>query len=162
MSTKATFGPEEAQSESDRHLKPSRRWSLSLKFAALMIMGVAILVGVVPFMPIYDPYTQNLGGVTSAKRTALLPEIPAIAEIIPGYEMASWYGMHAPAGTSPAIVTKLHDAVVKLLRTPESLDRLHKGGFDSEGTSPTEFGTKIQNDIVKFSKLVAETGMTTS
>jgi len=101
-------------------------------------------------------------GVTSAKRTTLLPDIPAIAEIIPGYEMAAWYGMHAPSGTSPAIVTKLHDAVVKLLRTPESLDRLHKGGFDSEGTSPTEFGTKIQNDIVKFSKLVAETGMTTS
>jgi len=64
MSTKATFDPE-AQSEKDRQLKPSRRWSFSLKFAALLIIGVAILVGVVPFMPSYDPYTQNLGAGTA-------------------------------------------------------------------------------------------------
>ena len=98
-------------------------------------------------------------GVTSAKRSPLLPEVPAIAETVPGYEATNWYGMLAPAGTPRAIVTKLNDQVRETLGTPEMADAIKKQGAQPEGGTPDAFGQYLRTEIAKWSKVIKATGL---
>ncbi len=97
--------------------------------------------------------------VTSAKRSLTTPELPTIAEGgLPGFEAITWYGMAAPAGTPPAIVRKLNAEVVKLLHLPDVRDRLLATGTEAAGTSPAEFAAYIKSEIVKWAKVIKESG----
>ena len=97
--------------------------------------------------------------VTSAKRSVTTPELPTISEAgLPGFEAITWYGMAAPAGTPPAIVKKLNSEVVKLLRLPEVKERLLATGTEASGTTPEEFATYIKSEIVKWAKVIKESG----
>ena len=79
-------------------------------------------------------------GVTTATRSALLPEVPTLAEAgIPGYEFAGWYGMLGPAGLPPAIATAMHAAIVQALQDATVKDRLLKIGADLGALGPAEF-----------------------
>jgi tripartite-type tricarboxylate transporter receptor subunit TctC len=100
-------------------------------------------------------------GVTSAKRAAAAPDIPTIAEAgVPGYEAVQWFGLLAPAGTSPAIVKKLHAAVVQALADPIVNKRFTDGGADpTPSASPAEFGALIHTEIKKWSRVVREAGV---
>jgi len=97
--------------------------------------------------------------VTSAKRSVTTPELPTISEAgLPGFEAITWYGMAAPAGTPPAIIKKLNGEVVKLLRLPEVKERLLATGTEASGTTPEEFATYIKSEIVKWAKVIKESG----
>ncbi len=97
--------------------------------------------------------------VTSAKRSLTMPELPTIAEAaLPGFEAITWYGMAAPAGTPKAIVTRLNSEVVKLLHMPEVKERLLATGTEASGTTPEEFATYIKSEIVKWAKVIKESG----
>lgn len=109
------------------------------------------------------PYIQNgkLRGlaVTTLKRSSALPELPAVADGLPGYEVDSWYGVMAPAGTPKDIVNRVRDELVKNLRTPETLERLRQGGLDPVGSTPAEYAAKIREDLARWAKLVKSTGI---
>jgi tripartite-type tricarboxylate transporter receptor subunit TctC len=92
-------------------------------------------------------------GVTSLKRSALLPEIPAIAEILPGYEVLTWNGVVAPAGTPPAIIEKLHKAMQAALADKDVIARLEELGLETAIASPDEFSAYIRQQIDAFAKL---------
>jgi hypothetical protein len=97
--------------------------------------------------------------VTSAKRSVTTPELPTISEAgLPGFEAITWYGMAAPAGTSPAIIKKLNNEVVKLLHLPDVRERLLATGTEAAGTTPEEFATYIKSEIVKWAKVVKASG----
>ena len=97
--------------------------------------------------------------VTSARRSLTTPELPTIAESgLPGFEAITWYGMAAPAGTPPVIVRKLNTAVVKLLHLPDVRERLLATGTEASGTTPEEFAAYIKSEIVKWAKVVRESG----
>jgi tripartite-type tricarboxylate transporter receptor subunit TctC len=96
--------------------------------------------------------------VTSSKRNPRL-NVPALAETVPGYEAEAWYGLLAPAKTSPAIVSKLHEEVVKALRTTDLSDRLKTQGLDPVGSTPQEFHSYMQRDIAKWTKVVKAAGV---
>ena len=97
--------------------------------------------------------------VTMAHRTALLPEIPTIAEAgLPGYEANNWYGFLVPAKTPQPIVRKLHDAIVRVLNMPDVKDSLFRQGLDASPSTPEEFTAYIKSETAKWAKVVKLSG----
>jgi tripartite-type tricarboxylate transporter receptor subunit TctC len=98
--------------------------------------------------------------VTSVKRSIAAPEMPTIAEAgVPGYSHSSWVGMAAPAKVTPAIVTRLHGEVVKIVYMPEVKKMLMREGLESLGNSPQEFAANLKAEIEKWRKVVAAAGI---
>ena len=98
-------------------------------------------------------------GVTSARRSQSLPEVPTIAEAgVKGYEVSTWYGVLAPAKTPKAIVTRLHGEIVKLIAVPDTRDKLLSQGFEPVGGTPDEFAAYIKSEIAKWEAAVRESG----
>ena len=98
--------------------------------------------------------------VTTATRSALYPDIPTVAETLPGFEAINWAGMVAPAGTPPAIVDKINGALVRMLRDADVKERLAREGADGVGSTPEQFAAFIRNEIAKWTRVVKETGAT--
>jgi tripartite-type tricarboxylate transporter receptor subunit TctC len=93
-------------------------------------------------------------GVTSAKRTPLAPDQPAIAEELPGYELIAWFALVAPAKTAPDVVQKLHGASVNALGKPDVKERFATIGVDVAPQGPAELAKFIQSEIAHWAKLV--------
>ena len=99
--------------------------------------------------------------VTGGKRSAVLPDLPTIAESgVPGYEMLNWLGLFAPANTPRAIVEKLNEAVLRVAGSPEVRDRLNAAGAEPSPLPTEEFAAFVKKEIEKWGKVVAATGMT--
>lgn len=99
--------------------------------------------------------------VTTPKRASLMPELPTMAEAgLPGFEVTSWFGLLAPAGTPAAIVSRLNAESVKVLALPEVAGALKKLGFDVVGGTPEQFAGHIKREVEKFTKLAKATGIT--
>jgi tripartite-type tricarboxylate transporter receptor subunit TctC len=97
--------------------------------------------------------------VTSAKRSAVLPDVPTVAESgMPGYESTTWYGFLGPAGLPKDIVAKLNSAIVAAVGTKEMRDRYVALGSDPETSTPEQFAAYLRNDIVSWSKVVKASG----
>jgi tripartite-type tricarboxylate transporter receptor subunit TctC len=89
-------------------------------------------------------------GVTSPKRNELAPNLPALAEAMPGFEATIWYGLLAPAGTPDAVVNKLYAEGEKYLTMPETREKLAKVGVIVSTMPPAEFGNFIRSEIVRW------------
>lgn len=99
--------------------------------------------------------------VTGGQRSALLPELPSIAESgLPGYEMLNWLGMFAPAGTPRAVVEKLSSELVRIVRMPEVSGALQASGAEPSPLGADEFTAFVKSELEKWAKVVAATGMT--
>ena len=100
-------------------------------------------------------------GVSTAKRSALAPEIPTIAELgFEGFDIAAWFGIMVPAGTPAPVIDRLGQEIVAILKTPEMQQRLVKLGVDRATTeSPKEFEAFIDTDIKRWTRLVREIGL---
>ena len=97
-------------------------------------------------------------GVTSAKRTPLVPDIPTIAETVPGYEFIGWYSLVAPARTPPAILAKLNAEVVKAVKTSELGALLSNLGADPIGSTRQELTDWLPREFEKMRKAVKDSG----
>ena len=98
-------------------------------------------------------------GVTTAKRSALLPDLPTIAEGgLPGYEANNWYGLVAPAKTPAPIVERLNREVVKVLNMPNVKEQLFRSGLDASPSTQKEFGAYIKSEMAKWAKVVKASG----
>jgi tripartite-type tricarboxylate transporter receptor subunit TctC len=93
-------------------------------------------------------------GVTLAKRSASLPDVPAIGEFVPGYVGDAWHGLFAPAGTPQAIIDKLSADVAKALAIPEVRKRLMDIGLEPVGTTPAEFAAIVRRDYEKWGRVI--------
>jgi tripartite-type tricarboxylate transporter receptor subunit TctC len=98
-------------------------------------------------------------GVTSGKRASGLPDIPAIAETVPGYEAIQWYGLLAPAGTPRDIVNKVQAETAKVLFLPEVKERLSADGAEPVGNRPDEFAAYIRAEFAKWGRVVKSAGV---
>lgn len=114
-------------------------------------------------LPSSTPYLQ--GGslrplaVTTAKRIAALPNVPTMAESgLPGYEISTWYGVWAPAGTPKDIVNKVSSEIAKLIREPEIAKRIADLGSIPVGSTPAEFEAFNRSEQIKFAKIVKQSG----
>lgn len=98
-------------------------------------------------------------GVGAKERVAALPDVPPIAETVPGYEARGWNGILAPAGTPKAIVDRLNSELVKIIRSPEFGKILSREGATPVGNTPAEFQAVIRADLAKWSKIIKESGI---
>lgn len=98
-------------------------------------------------------------GVTSARRSTLAPDVPTIAETLPGYEVELVYAIVAPAGTPKDVVTRLNGDIQKALQDAELRDRLLGQGFDVRTSTPEQLGTYIQAEITKWAPIVKVSGV---
>ena len=99
-------------------------------------------------------------GITTAKRSPLLPEVPPILESLPGYEVALWNGLLAPAKTPPEIIDRVNRATIEALRSPEVKAKLAEQGSEPVGNTPAEFKAFIESELVKWRRLVEISGAT--
>jgi tripartite-type tricarboxylate transporter receptor subunit TctC len=98
---------------------------------------------------------------TGATRSAHLPDVPTIAETgVPAYESSGWYGLLAPAGTPGAIVSRLHTEVARIMAGPDMKQRMVELGADPASDNPEQFAQFIRGDIVKWAKVIRESGAT--
>jgi len=101
-------------------------------------------------------------GISTAKRSTLLPELPTIAESgVPGYEAEAWSGILAPAGTPKEIVARLNGAIAKIVHTPEYKALLEARLVEPVGSSVEQLSNRIRDDVAKWRKVVREGGIKT-
>ena len=98
-------------------------------------------------------------GVTSEKRSAVVPDIPAIAETLPGYELIAWFALMAPANTPKEVVAKLQDASLAALARSEIKEKFLGIGVDVAPMNSEQLGTFIRTEIVKWARLTKEAGI---
>lgn len=97
--------------------------------------------------------------VTTAKRTAALPDLPTIAESgYPAFEASSWFGLVGPRGLPREIVVRLQTDIARILAQPEMHEKLTQHGVDPEGDTPEEFGAYMRAEAAKWAKLVKSSG----
>jgi tripartite-type tricarboxylate transporter receptor subunit TctC len=95
--------------------------------------------------------------VSSAKRSAALPEIPTVAESgLPGYEVIGWYGVFAPNGASTHIVTRLNSEVERIVKIPEVRERLLSLGTEPFTATPAQFATFVKAEVAKWAKVIKD------
>jgi tripartite-type tricarboxylate transporter receptor subunit TctC len=99
-------------------------------------------------------------GVTTVKRSALLPDVPTIAESLPGYEITGWNGLLAPAATPSDIITRLNRATDEALHSSAIREKLAEQGSEPAGGTPAEFGAFLDSELIKWKKLVEISGAT--
>ena len=97
-------------------------------------------------------------GVTSATRSPLVPDLPTIAETVPGYEFIGWYSLVAPARTPAGILSKLNAEIARVLKTPEFRERLAALGAEPIGSTQQELAAFMQVQTEKMRKAVKESG----
>jgi tripartite-type tricarboxylate transporter receptor subunit TctC len=93
-------------------------------------------------------------GVTAAQRVPTLPDLPAIGEIVPGYEASVWYGIAAPRGTPPDVVAKLNQGVNAVLANPKLKARMQELGGDPMPLTPDAFGVLVAHETQKWAKVI--------
>ena len=96
--------------------------------------------------------------VTTPTRLPSNPELPAMAEALPGFEVIGWYGVIGPAGMPAPLVSRLHGELVKILNQPDVKSRIESDGSQPVGSSPEEFRRFMRADMDKWAKLVKESG----
>jgi tripartite-type tricarboxylate transporter receptor subunit TctC len=91
--------------------------------------------------------------VTTLKRSGVLPDLPTMNEVMPGFEVNSWYGMMAPAGTPKAIVQLLQRETAKALKLPDVSEKLKEFGLDPVGNTPEEHAAQLRADLERWAKV---------
>jgi tripartite-type tricarboxylate transporter receptor subunit TctC len=95
-------------------------------------------------------------GVTSKTRSAQLPDVPAVAETLPGFENLGWFGLMAPANTPKAVIDKVYQDTVKVLQLADIRRRLDEIGMAAGGNSPDAFGKQIREETGRWAKIIRE------
>ena len=127
-----------------------------------LVSGQIHLAFIPPAVVVPQMRSARLRGlaVTSAKRFALLPELPTIAEAgLPGYESVGWYGVLAPARTPAAVVTRLHRELLKAIGEREVRERFAANGIEARGTTPEQFAAYLRDEYAKWGKVARAAGV---
>jgi tripartite-type tricarboxylate transporter receptor subunit TctC len=127
-----------------------------------------LLAGIVQLK--LDPVAASIGlaksgkvkvlAVSSPRRLAILPDVPTVAETVPGYEMTGWQGFWAPAGTPPAIAQRLNEAIVKVIRRPDMQKRIQELGYEPLGSSPKEMADRIHGELAEWTGILKQANIT--
>lgn len=97
--------------------------------------------------------------VTSARRSALVPELPPLGESLPGYELTALWGMFAPAKLPASLLTRLNQDIGQVLRQAETRERFASAGVEAAGSTPQEFAAALKSDMNRLGKLIKDAGI---
>jgi tripartite-type tricarboxylate transporter receptor subunit TctC len=115
--------------------------------------------GISEMIPLIEAKRLRALGVTSLKRSAALPDLPPIAETVPGYEFITWHGILAPKGTPPAAVAMLNQKITQALRDPEFARQFQQKGFDIIASTPEQFAAHLKSELAKWGRVIKERNM---
>jgi tripartite-type tricarboxylate transporter receptor subunit TctC len=101
----------------------------------------------------------RLLGVTEAKRSALMPDVPTVGESLPGYEISVWYAAFGPAGMPRELVTKLNAEINKALAVPEVKARMDAMGVEVVKSTPEQLGETLKRDTIRYTKVIHDLGI---
>jgi tripartite-type tricarboxylate transporter receptor subunit TctC len=115
-------------------------------------------------VPVVAPQVKaermKIYGVTTAKRSNLMPDVPTIREQgVEGYEFGNWHGLLAPAGTPERFIREVHREAVRILNTKEVQDIVASRGNEVIANTPEEFAAKLKHDVPRYKKIIAESGI---
>ena len=133
--------------------------SITQGFADLMAGQVSMTFY---HVPVIYPYVKDgrlrALGVATRTRSALAPEVPPIADTVPGFDLKPWWGLSGPAGLPAEVVDKLYNATTAILNDPDMRQRLSALGFDLSPMTVKEFNEFLSAELVKWTKLVKDSG----
>jgi tripartite-type tricarboxylate transporter receptor subunit TctC len=112
-----------------------------------------------PSVPLIRSGRVRALAVTGLKRTPALPDVPTVADALPGFEATSWYGVSAQGGTPRDVVAKLNQDINRVLQSSEMRARLETEGAEASGGSPEEFGAFFRAEITKWGKVIRAAGI---
>jgi tripartite-type tricarboxylate transporter receptor subunit TctC len=95
-------------------------------------------------------------GVTGAKRSPQLPDVPPVKDDVPGYEVTTWYSFVTPAGTPKAVVEKLNREISEIVESPEMKERLKVQGVEADAMKPEELASLYQKETAKWAKVIRD------
>ena len=98
-------------------------------------------------------------GVTSLKRSPLAPDVPTVAETLPGFEISTWYGVLAPTGTPEAILARLNREIIHVAQLPDVKKKLEDMGVELQLSTPAAFGALIKSEMAKWAEVIRVTGV---
>jgi tripartite-type tricarboxylate transporter receptor subunit TctC len=114
---------------------------------------------IVPAIPFIKTGKLRVLGVSSAKRTNLLPDVPTIAEAgVPGYQVTQWYGILLPGRTSPPVISRLNQEIVRVVERVDVKENLIAQGLEPAPSSPAEFSRYISTEVTKWTRVLKEFG----
>ncbi|MFN7086758.1 MAG: Bug family tripartite tricarboxylate transporter substrate binding protein [Burkholderiales bacterium] len=117
-------------------------------------------LGVVPATPHIKAGKMRALATTGAKRAAVLPDLPTVAEAgVKGYEFASWYGVLAPAGTPANVINTLNDHIVRALRSSDLGERFAREGAEIIASSPAQFDAHLKAELARWARVAKEAGL---
>ncbi len=116
-------------------------------------------VSPLPSMPLVEAGKLRLLAVTGKDRAPAMPNVPAVSESVPGFEVAPWYGFFVPANTPPAVVARIAGDVRKVIASDEVQQALKKRGIDPATAASPEFAGLVRSDLVKWAKIVKDAGV---
>jgi tripartite-type tricarboxylate transporter receptor subunit TctC len=120
----------------------------------------AMFVGLHSITPLANDSQVKILGVAASRRIASAPDLPTISEQgIPGFEVEAWYGLFAPAGTPPDVVSRINQAMNEALRQPEIVAILAKQGLDVVGGAPDTLRDLLASDLAKWLKVIKDAGI---
>ena len=134
--------------------------STGAAMADLLSGRAQLIVGsLLPTVPHFKTGKLRPLSVTTAKRWYSLPDVPTVAETVPGYEVELWFGVMAPRGTPQPIIDQLNGAVNKMLQAPDMKANLEKQGMVPSGGAPSRFADRIRKDYDRWVRVVKEAGI---
>jgi tripartite-type tricarboxylate transporter receptor subunit TctC len=131
----------------------------ALSVNAMLAGEVQVMLnGTVNGVPLAKSGKLRALAVTGAKRSPLAPELPTVAESLPGYEMGGWFGTVAPAGTPAPVIARLNAEYVRALHAPDVRARLEGYGLDIVGDSPEDMARRMREDAQRLARVIRESG----
>lgn len=121
------------------------------------LLGKQVDIGIVNISlakPHIDAGRLRPIAVTTLKRSSILPEVPTVAEALPGFEVNPWWGLMAPAGTPSQVITRVEQEMIRILKIPAIAAKLRESGLEPEGTTSGEYGKLIAADIDQWREVV--------
>ena len=115
-----------------------------------------MFVSVLPAIPQIRAGRMRAIAVSGSRRSPALPDVPAVAETLRGFEATSWFGLFAPAGTPRDIVEKLNGEIARVLNAPDVKEHLQREGAEPAGESPERFEAHFKSEIAKWAKVIRE------
>lgn len=121
------------------------------------LLGKQVDIGIVNISlakPHIDAGRLRPIAVTTLKRSSILPEVPTVAEALPGFEVNPWWGLMAPVGTPSQVITRVEQEMIRILKIPSIAAKLRESGLEPEGTTSAEYGKLIAADIAQWREVV--------
>ena len=119
-----------------------------------------LIAGLAPALPFVQSGSLKLIAITDARRSALAPDLPTISESgLPGFQVTTWFGFFAPAGTPVTIVNQLNQEILKALKSPDLNSRLFKMGSEISGGTPAMLSARISSDLQTWMPVIRQIGL---